>query len=524
MKRLALLAASMAYLHGQGLDPKALLEPPTSAWPTYNGDYTGRRYSTLSRIDQGNVGSLTLAWAFQTHAAALKATPLEVNGILYFSVPDHVWAVDARTGRQIWHYTRPSPGDHVGHRGVAMYNNRLYFGTPDAHLVCLDARNGEKLWEVEVGDVKFGYYISAPPLVVKHELIVGISDDQTDVPGFLEARDPADGKLLWHWSSLPKPGEPGSETWPNAEAMAHGGGTTWVQGTYDPEFNLIYWGTGNPHPVEAGIARPGANLYTCSLVALDADTGKMKWFIQTSPHDTHDRDSNQTPVLFDAEFQGKPRKLLALASRSGYYFLLDRATGESLVTVEYGGQNWSNGVDRRGQPIPKPEQDQTRDGVFFEGSATNWWAPSFDPQTGLFYVNAGHSFSVGYLNVSGEDNKVDDHQGADNTELWGETMLLALDYRTGKPRWKRVSSRGSLRGAGEGGEGNGILTTAGHLLFTNESDRLVALDPATGKVLWRVYAGGNLTGCPMTYELDGRQYVLTPVDGVLYAWSLPETQ
>ena len=207
-----------------------------------------------------------------------------------------------------------------------------------------------------------------------------------------------------------------------------------MQGTYDPELNLIYWGTGNPHPVEAGIARPGANLYTCSLVALDADTGRMKWFIQTSPHDTHDRDSNQTPVLFDAEFQGKPRKLLALASRSGYFFLLDRATGESLVTVEYGRQNWSKGVDRRGQPIPEPEQDQTRDGVLFEGSATNWWAPSFDPETGLFYVGTNETFAVFYLTDT--DPQPEGYAAAERfAGGFGSTTLRAIDYKSGKTVW-----------------------------------------------------------------------------------------
>jgi len=221
--------------------------------------------------------------------------------------------------------------------------------------------------------------------------------------------------------------------------------------------------------------------------------------------------------LFDADFQGRPRKLLALASRSGYYFLLDRATGESLLTVPYGGQNWSQGVDGRGQPIPKPEQDQTEDGVFFEGSTTNWWAPSFDPETRLLYVNATHGFSVGYLTPDNDEDQVEDHQGGGSTHLWGESTLLALDYQTGKPRWTRMSGRG---GAAEG-RGNGILTTAGHLLFTNESSQLVALDPAGGKVLWHVNAGGELTGSPMTYELEGRQYVITPVDGVLYAWALP---
>jgi alcohol dehydrogenase (cytochrome c) len=263
--------------------------------------------------------------------------------------------------------------------------------------------------------------------------------------------------------------------------------------------------------VYAGNVRPGANLFTCSLVALDVDTGKMKWYIQTSPHDTQDRDANQTPILIDGDYQGRPRKLLAIASRSGYYFLLDRATGESLVTLPYGRQNWSAGVDERGQPIPKHDVEPTVDGAFFEGTTTNWWTPAFSPDTGLFYVNASHGFSIAYLMPNEETGKVEDHQGGGATSLWSESMLLALDYRTGKVRWSRM-----------GTGGNGILSTAGGLVFTNESGHLVALDAASGKVLWHVNPGGNLTGSPMSYELGGRQFVLTPVDGVLYAWALPE--
>jgi alcohol dehydrogenase (cytochrome c) len=392
-----------------------------------------------------------------------------------------------------------------------MFKDRIYFGTPDAHLIALDARDGKKVWEVEVADWKFGYYISAAPLVVKDKLLVGMSGDQLNAPGFLDARDLNDGKLVWRWDAIPKPGEAGSDTWPNAEIMARGGGMTWVQGVYDPALNLIYWGTGNPHPVYAGNVRPGANLFTCSLVALDVDTGKMKWYIQTSPHDTQDRDANQTPILIDGDYQGRPRKLLAIASRSGYYFLLDRATGESLVTLPYGRQNWSAGVDERGQPIPKHDVEPTVDGAFFEGTTTNWWTPAFSPDTGLFYVNASHGFSIAYLMPNEETGKVEDHQGGGATSLWSESMLLALDYRTGKVRWSRT-----------GTGGNGILSTAGGLVFTNESGHLVALDAASGKVLWHVNPGGNLTGSPMSYELGGRQFVLTPVDGVLYAWALPE--
>jgi len=279
--------------------------------PTYYVTYTGRRYSTLHQITQSNVASLTLAWAFQTHSTDLKSTPLEVNGVLYFTTPDNVWAIDARDGRLIWHYNRPSGGDHVGQRGVAMYRDRLYFGTPDAHLICLGARDGRVVWNVEIADVKFGYYISVAPLVVKNRLIIGTSGDQADIPHFIEAINPETGGVIWRWNTLPGPGTPESKTWPDQEALTHGGGPAWMTGTYDPDLNLIYWGTGNPHPVLAGVVRPGSNLYTCSIVALNADTGRLAWYFQPSPHDTHDWDAVETPVLFDADFRGRHRKLLA---------------------------------------------------------------------------------------------------------------------------------------------------------------------------------------------------------------------
>ena len=522
MRKLALLLAAGSWLHSQGLDPAALLKPPTNTWPSYNGDYTGRRYSTLSQINKTNVGTLAMAWAFQTHQQSIKSTSLMVNGILYFTVPNHVWAVDARTGRQVWHFQRQSGGNMIGQRGVAMYRDRLYFGTPDAHLICLDARSGKQVWDLEIADYKFGYYISVTPLVVKDRLIMGMSNDQSDIPGFLEARSPEDGKILWHWDAVPKPGEPGSETWPNADTMAHGGGATWIPGSYDPDLNLIYWGTGNPHPVLAGKVRRGANLYTCSIVALNADTGKMAWYFQASPHDTQDRDANESIALMDADFKGKPRKLLAQASRNGYYFVLDRATGESLLSAEFGPQNWSAGLNSRGEPIPKPDKEPQIAGTLFEGSGTNWWSPSFSPDTKLFYVNAHHHFMVSYLTLDEQnEEKASDHQGGTNTTLWSQSMLLALDYETGKVRWRR--DRPAFGGRDASGQGSGILSTAGGLLFTGDgSGDLMALDAATGKTLWHLYPGGNLTGAPMTYELQGRQYVVTAVDSVLYAWALPE--
>jgi alcohol dehydrogenase (cytochrome c) len=514
--RLWLALACAIALHAQGLERGAILNPGPGTWPTYNGDYSGRRYSPLDQIDRKNVGSLTMAWAFQTHSVEIKSTPLEVNGILYFTVPDHVWAVDARTGRLVWHYHRPSDGDHVGQRGVAMYKNRLYFGTTDAHLICLDARDGKPVWDVVIADVKFGYYISVAPLVVKGRLILGTSGDSADVPHFIEAIDPENGNVLWRWDTIPKPGEAGSNTWPDTEALSHGGGPAWMTGTYDSDLNLIYWGTGNPHPVLAGIDRSGANLYTCSIVALDADTGKLAWYFQPSPHDTHDWDAVETPVLVDADFGGKPRKLLMQASRNGYFFVLDRTNGEDLLTVPFVPTNWASRIDAKGQPMPNEKSEPQLDGslvhTYYNGG-TNWMAPSFDPQTELFYVNAAQGYAMFYL-ILNDENKPEGHQGGASNSFWTQGLLVAIDYQTGKVKWTRKG--------GPGGGAPGILTTAGHLLFTADMDgNLLALDPATGEALWHTYGGGAMNSSPITYMLDGRQYVVTGVDGVVYAWALP---
>jgi len=498
----------------QGLDPAALLKPATNTWPTYNGDYSGRRYSTLDQINASNINSLTLAWAFQPRAGTIKSTPLVVNGILYFSVPDNVWAVDARFGTRIWHYERKSEGDKIGHRGLAMYKNWLYFTTPDAHLVCLDAKDGTMRWDVELADPKLEYFSTMAPLVIRDHVIVGVSGDVTDVPGFLESIDPETGKIQWRWNTEPEPGQPGSETWPkDSDAIRHGGGMTWMTGTYDPELNLLYWGTGNPNPVLAGEGRPGDNLYTCSIVALNPDTGKLAWYFQPSPHDVHDWDAVETPVLFDAEFKGKPRKLLAQASRNGFFFVLDRTNGEHLVTSEFIEQTWAKGVDSRGRPIAKPEANPSPDGALVEpGSdgSTNWMAPSFDLQTGLYYVNARRLFSVFYNTVTGKP----EGWGGRDRNLWANSTMRAIDYRTGKVVWNHE--------LGDSETLAGILTTAGHLLFSaDNSGNLLALDPATGKTLWHLNLGGRMDASPMTYELEGRQYLIIAVQDVLYAFALP---
>jgi alcohol dehydrogenase (cytochrome c) len=498
----------------QGLDPAALLKPATSTWPTYNGDYSGRRFSTLDQINASNINSLTLAWIYSAHQE-LKSTPLEVNSVLYFTSPDNVWAVDARFGREIWHYYRKSEGDHIGNRGLGMYKNWLFFTTPDAHLICLDAKDGTARWNVELADSKLGYFATMAPLVVRDHVIAGVSGDVTDVRGYLESLDPETGAIQWRWYTEPDPGQPGSETWPkDSDALLHGGGMTWMTGTYDPELNLLYWGTGNPNPVLVGDERPGDNLYTCSIVALNLDTGKLVWAFQPSPHDVHDWDAVETPVLFNAEFQGKPRKLLAQASRNSFFFVLDRTTGQHLVTAPFIDQTWASGADSHGRPIAKPDAAPSPDGALVEPSSdggTNWMAPSFDPQTNLFYVNCRRIFSVFYRTTEG---KAEGWGGRDRN-LWANSTLRALDYKTGKVVWNHELGNGSTIA--------GILTTAGHLLFTaDNSGNLLALDPATGKTLWHLNVGGELLASPMTYQLGGRQYLIIPIQDNLYAFSLSE--
>ena len=512
-----LAAAFVCVLTGlaaDGLDPSALLRPPTDTWPTYNGDYSGRRYSTLSQINQSNVQQLSVAWVAQMRSVPIKATPLEVNGVLYLTTPDNVWALDARTGRTIWHYLRESQGDHIGQRGVGMYKEWLYFETPDCHLVSLNAKDGSLRWDIELADPKLGYFATMAPLVIRDHVLVGVSGDVTDVPGFLDSRDPETGKLQWRWYTEPKPGEPGAETWPQGtDAIAHGGGMTWMTGTYDPESNLVYWGIGNPNPVLNGEARKGDNLYTCSIVALDPNTGKLKWHFQPSPHDTHDWDAVQTPVLFDDVRNGVRRKLLAQGSRNGYFFVLDRTTGEHVLTKPFLPTNWAEGVDAHGQPRPKKEKEPMPDGVLVSpGSdgATNWLAPSYDPETSLFYLSARRLWSVFYMTAEG---KPEGWAGRDRN-LWAQSVLEGIDTKTGDIRWRHEI------GDGEGAAG--ILTTAGKLLFTaDNSDNLLALDPETGKTLWHVPVGGRMVSSPMTYELNGRQYLLTPVQNVILAWALP---
>ena len=382
----------------------------------------------------------------------------------------------------------------------------------------LDARTGKERWHIEIADVKQEYFSTPAPIIIGTHVMVGTGGDSLDVPGFLESRDPETGALQWKWWSEPlKKGDPGSETWPDNYSMRHGGGMTWLPGTYDPELHLYYIGTGNPNPVETGRSRKGDNLWTCSIVALNVDTGKLVWYFQSSPHDTHDWDAAQTPVLIDGEFNGQARKMLAQANRNGYFFLLDRTNGKNLATspmIET--MNWSLGIDAKGQPIPNPAKEATVDGVLVSpnsGGATNWPSPSFDPETGLLYVGTSETFSVFYL------TDTDPHpegygavqRGAGS---YGGT-LRAIDYKTGKTVWQHHYPSGV--GAA------GMLTTAGKLLFTGDSSQhLIAYEPANGKILWHAGLGANVSNGPETYLLDEQQYLVVGAGDSLYAFTVEQ--
>jgi acido-empty-quinoprotein group A len=511
-------------MSGQMLDPAKLLKQPTDTWPTYNGDYSGQRHSPLTQINATNVGSLAMTWLYRASnassrgvvaASPVKSTPLEVNGILYFTLPDHVWAVDARTGSELWHYAWVDHGGHlVGNRGVGMYGNWLYFSAPDGWFISLNAQNGKERWKIHVADAKLQYFTTMAPMVVGNHVIVGVGGDAMDVPGYLESRDPETGALQWRWNSEPAAGTPEAATWPNQAASEHGGGMTWLPGTYDPELNLLYWGTGNPNPVYAGQGRKGDNLWTCSIVALNPDTGKLVWYFQASPHDTHDWDNVETPVLFDGKFKGQQRKMLAQAARNGYFFLLDRTNGKNLVSEPFAGANWSHGVDQKGQPVPNKSKEPTTDGVLLNTpvvGGTNWFAPSFDPENGLFFVNALNGYSLAYLTDTGEKPE---GYGGSGHNLWLQSALKAIDYRTGKVRW-------SHEFAGSGMAGSGILSTAGKLVFSGDpSGNLIAWEPATGRQLWHFRLPAPVSNGPMTYELDGRQYLVVGAGDTLYTFSL----
>jgi alcohol dehydrogenase (cytochrome c) len=527
-----------------GLDPALLTRPPTDAWPTYHGDYSGRRYSTLKEIDTDNVKGLSLAWIYRLDTSPagavvggegpetppatggfqfrleIKSTPLLVGGVLYFTAPDHVWAVDPRTGRQLWHYYwRTRGGIHIGNRGVGMYGDWLYFLTPDNYFVSLEAATGKERWHKEIANVKREYFSTAAPIVIRNHVVIGVGGDSLDVPGYLESHDPETGELQWRWYTTPRPGEPGAETWPDEYSMSHGGGMPWLPGSYDPELNLYYFGTGNANPVLSGHSRKGDNLWTASIVAVNPDTGKMAWYYQATPHDTHDWDAAQTPVLIDGVIDGKPRKLLAQANRNGHFFLLDRTNGKHILTAPIiDSVNWTTGLNAKGQPMPNPDKEANVPGTLVSPTsdgATNWPPPSFSPDTGLFYVGTTRGFSIFYLTDT--DPRPQGWAAAERPAGNLGAELKAIDYKTGRIVWSRPQA---VNAGGGGGGPMGLLSTAGGLLFGNDGGgNFVAYEAATGKPLWHAGLGTNTTNGPETFLLDGRQFVVVGAGDQLFAFT-----
>ena len=503
----ALIAiASPEWILAQGVDQQMLLHPPSDSWPGYHGDYSGRRHSPLTQITSQNVKNLALAWAYQTEQLSqIKSSPLLVDGILYFTVPENIWAIDARSGHKIWHYTYPQgPGEHIGHRGVAMYKEYLFFLTPDAHLLSLNSKDGTVRWNVTVADVAKGYWTSMAPLIIDNRVLIGVSGDFDNLSGYIRSIDAETGATQWQWNSTSPPGTANQTT----------GGMTWMTGTYDPDLHLVYWGTGNPTPVLTGSTRPGDDLYTCTIVALNPDTGKLAWAFQASPHDTHDWDAVETPVLVDGDFHGESKKMLMQTSRNGYFFVLDRNNGKNLLTAPFGPINWSLGVDEQGHPIPNPAKEPAPDGRLIapdEGGMTNYRSPSFDPTNGLFIVDAHPSYGIYFAKPA---DGVYGWAGADYG-VWGKGVIEAIDYQTGKIRWSHE--------LGPGGSGAGVLTTDSGLTFTGDAQgNFLALDSSNGKTLWHAGSGARIASSPITYELDRRQYLLTSSGGVLFAWALPQ--
>jgi len=547
----ATLLASMV-ARADALPPEKLLAPLGDSWPTYGGDYTGRRYSALAQVDRTNVKQLTLAWTAQMNdrvrdgrprgfqvmptadlvtnvggegkggfpipPPSVKGAVLQVDGVLYVTAPDNVWALDARDGRELWHYFwKTRGGTHIANRGAAIWHDSLFFETPDNYLVSLDRRTGRENWHVVIADLAEEYFSTMAPVVIGDHLMVGTGND-TDEPGFLQSFDPATGRLQWKRYMVPmEQGDPALKTWPSLDAARHGGGQVWMPGVYDPETDYYIFGTGNPTPGYTGVARAGDNLYTCSIVAVKVSTGEIVWHFQTSPHDTHDWDSAQTPVLVDGVIEGKPRKLVITAARNGYFFTFDRRTGERLVTAKFGRTaNWAKGLRKDGAPDPDPGKEATVPGSLvspWEGGVTNWPSPAFSPETGLFYTHESNGFNLVYL--TDPDPRGSMGLGGKRFYIVGfdGNAFQAIDYRTGKARWRR-------EWAGGGGSVSGVLATAGGLVFTGDGNgNLVAMDAANGDLLWHTRIG-NISNAPQTYRLDGRQYLLVAVDGMLYAFAL----
>ena len=495
-------------------------------WLTFGGNYAGHRHTTLAQITLGNVGQLKPAWVYQSREAGKwECTPLVVDGIMYITErPNIVTAIDTRTGRPIWNYRRPLPTDVPGccgpvNRGLAILGDALYLTTFDAHLVCLDANTGKERWDVVVADYKVGHSMTAAPLAVKNTIVAGISGGEFGIRGFLDGYDPKTGERKWRLWTIPGPGEPHHETWGvGKESWKKGGAATWVTGTYDAELNTVYWGTGNPAPDYNDDERPGDNLYSNSVVAVDPDTGKLKWHFQYTPHDTHDWDSNQVPILIDAEVAGAPRKLLVQANRNGFFYVLDRTNGKFITGRQFGKQTWAKGLDENGRPIELPNTRPTPEGVLiYPGldGIVNWPSPSYSPVTKLFYVQAKEDHGQVFYKLKPNEEPGENYEGGGTRNVLGQESfgaIKAIEPTTGKVMWE-FRQQGSSNCA--------VLTTTTGLLFSGTREgQFYALDQKTGQALWRFTTGGQIHGGPVSFLVDGKQHIGIAAGNGLFVFSL----
>ena len=511
-------------------------------WLTYNGGYSSQRYSTLDEITPGNVDDLELQWMLPNQVfGAWQSNPIVVDGIMYVTQrPNDVMAVDAATGRVFWLYRHTNAENArvccgANNRGVAIQGDRVFMGTLDAHLIALDAITGKAVWKVEVGDVSLAYSITMAPLVVKDKVIVGVGGGEYGIRGFIAAYDVETGAEAWRFYTIPGPGEPGHDTW-DGNDWEHGGAPAWITGSYDPELNLTYWGIGNPGPDWNAAQRPGDNLYSDAVVALNADTGELVWHFQFTPNDGYDYDSVQVPVLADIDWNGARRRVMMWANRNGYFYVLDRATGQFLSGTPFVRVNWSSGLDANGRPIPTPQPEGMPTYPGNQGG-TNWYPPSFSPRTGLFYFSAWEDYATiyrpeesvyfpGRAFLGGGFDVLTPVPGAPTigigrtspinnwTDAVGHGALIALDPLTSTPRWKFEQFDVS---------DSGMLTTASDLLFTGGREGYFhALDARTGEELWKASLGGQIVMAPVTYEVNGRQYVAVISGNSLVTFGLRE--
>ena len=532
--RIALsLSLLIALLTGAAADAQVTSERMMRAaqepqnWLMYSGGYMSQRYSLLRQIDRTNVKNLELKWILPNQVfGAWQATPLVVDGIMYLTQrPNDVMAVDAKTGRVFWQYRHTvSPDARVccgsNNRGLAILGDTLFLATLDARLIAIDARNGRPLWNVVVGDPKLGYSMTMAPLVVKDKVLIGTGGGEYGIRGYIAAHDAKTGKEVWRFYTIPGPGEPGHETW-RGDDWKTGGGSIWLTPSYDPELNLTYWGVGNPGPDWNPDQRPGDNLYTDSVVALDADTGALKWHFQFTPNDGYDYDAVQIAVLADLNWRGTPTKTMLWANRNGMFYVLDRATGRFLHGSPFVKVNWNSGLDEKGRPIPTPQPAGQPTWPGNQGG-TNWYSPSFSPRTELFYVSTWEGYASIYRKEQqtyvpgrsfggGGAGAVTPVPGAPGvrigratpinnwTDAVGHGTVMALDPRTGQQKWKFEQFDVT---------DSGILTTATDLLFTGGREGYFhALDARTGELLWKVALGGQIANGPITYAIDGKQYV-----------------